>query len=135
MDYIKSLEEIKSWAKDLIILQYRQAPKNRQLIDLMVELIFAKNLILQIRDLCLNVDESEGAQLDVVGKWVGIDRYYDAIDLWDQSYTSLVNYTKVSADDYYQWQGGFSNFENLLRRIHFIRFWCFNTLIFYHNEA
>lgn len=112
MDYIKSLDEIKSWAKDLIILQYHQSPKNRQLIDLMVELIFAKNLILQIRDLCLNVDKSEGAQLDVVGKWVGIDRYYDAIDLWDQSYTSLVNYTNVSADDYYQWQGGFSNFEN-----------------------
>lgn len=112
MDYIKSLDEIKSWAKDLIILQYHQSPKNQQLIELMVELIMAKNLILQIRDLCLNVDESIGAQLDVVGKWVGIDRYYNGIDLWDHPYTAFVNYTNVSSGQYVQWQGGFSTFLN-----------------------
>lgn len=112
MDYIKSLDEIKSWAKDLIILQYHQSSKNQALIELLVELLFAKNLALQIRDLCLNVDESIGAQLDVVGKWVGIDRYYDAIDLWEQPYTALVNYSNISDDEYLQWQGGFSTFTN-----------------------
>ena len=89
MDYIKALDEVKSWAKDLIILQYHRSPKNQALIDTMVELIFAKYLILQIRDLCLNVNESTGAQLDVIGKWVGVDRYYNAIDLWEQPYTAL----------------------------------------------
>ena len=112
MDYIKSLDEIKSWAKDLIILQYHQSPKNQALIELIVELIMANNLILQIRDLCLNVNESIGAQLDVVGKWVGIDRYYNAIDLWEQPYTALVNYSNIQDDEYLQWQGGFSTFEN-----------------------
>lgn len=112
MDYIKDIEAVKSWARDLLILQYHQSPKNRALIDLMVDLTFADDLILKIRDLCLNVDESIGAQLDVVGKWVGIDRYYDAIDLWEQPYTALVNYSNIQDDEYEQWQGGFSTFEN-----------------------
>ena len=112
MDYIKALDDVKSWAKDLLILQYHQSPKNQALIGLITEILFAQNLALQIRDLCLNVDESIGVQLDVVGKWVGIDRYYNAIDLWEQPYTALVNYTNVSNDEYLQWQGGFSTFTN-----------------------
>ena len=112
MDYIKELENIKSWAKDLIILQYKRSKKNQQTIDLMTELLCANNLILQIRDLCLSAENSIGAQLDVVGKWVGIDRYYNAIDLWEQYYTALVNYENIADDDYEQWQGGFSTFEN-----------------------
>lgn len=111
MDYEQNLQEIKKWAKDLLILQYRRSAKNQQLIELMVELLCANNLIPQIRDLCLNVDLSVGAQLDVVGKWVGIDRYYTAIDLWEQPYLALVNYSNVQADDYEQWQGGFSSFS------------------------
>ena len=112
MDYIKELENIKSWAKDLIILQYKRAKKNQQTIDLMTELLCANNLILQIRDLCLSVENSIGAQLDVVGKWVGLDRYYNAIDLWNHPYTALVNYENISSGNYEQWQGGFSTWEN-----------------------
>jgi len=112
MDYLQNLQDIKNWAKDLIILQYHQSKRNRQLIELMTDLTFANNLILQIRDLCLNVEESIGAQLDVVGKWVGIDRYYNAIDLWEQPYTALVNYSNVQDDTYEQWQGGYSLYSN-----------------------
>ena len=112
MNYSLELQNIKDWAKNLLIVQYSQSTKNRELIDLMVELLFANNLILQIRDLCLNVEESIGAQLDVVGKWVGIDRYYNAIDLWEQSYSALVNYSNISDDTYEQWQGGFSTYSN-----------------------
>lgn len=110
MDY--SLDSIKKWAKDLLIVQYSQAKKNRALIDLLVELLFANNLSSQIRDLCLNVEESIGAQLDVVGKWVGVDRFYNAIDLWDHPYTALVNYSNISDDTYETYQGGFSNYTN-----------------------
>ena len=86
MDYIAELENIKEWAKNLIIIQYRQSKKNRKLIDILVELLFANLLILQIRDLCLSVDKSTGAQLDIVGKWVGIDKYYNNADVWDHPY-------------------------------------------------
>ena len=112
MDYNLELQNIKDWAKNLLIVQYSQAKKNQALIEVLVDLIFANNLPLKIRDLCLNVDESVGAQLDVVGKWVGIDRYYNGIDLWEQDYTALVNYENISSGTYEQWQGGFSTFEN-----------------------
>lgn len=107
-----SLDEIKNWIKDLIIIQYRQSYKNRALIDLLCELIFANNLILKIRDLCLNVEESTGAQLDVVGKWVGIDRYYNGIDLWMQNYLAFPYYTTIKDSSYDQLQGGFSTYYN-----------------------
>lgn len=112
MDYVQALNDIKSWAKDLIILQYHRSPKNQALIELLIELLFAKYLILQIRDLCLNVDESIGAQLDVVGRWVGLDRYYNSIDIWSHSYTSLVNYSNIADEQFLQWQGGFYNYSN-----------------------
>lgn len=112
MDYIQNLDQIKEWAKSLIILQYRRSEKNQKLIETMVNNLFANNLIWQVQDLCLNVEKSEGVQLDVLGKWVGIDRYYNAIDLWNQKYTSLVNFSNVSTSTYDQWQGGFSTFSN-----------------------
>lgn len=112
MNYLQNLQDVKDWAKDLIILQYHQSKRNRQLIELMVDNLFANNLILKIRDLCLNVEKSEGAQLDVVGKWIGIDRYYNAIDLWEQPYTALVNYSNIDDDSYEAWQGGFSTYSN-----------------------
>lgn len=184
MDYIQELQNAKDWAKNLLIMEYSQAPKNRQCIDLMCDILFANNLTLKIRDYfnlgytTVDLSRSQGvtaavinyqtfaqtannmtgtylfkyiggswklndnivsltdygvkitgtpqagdilniifiaytatgAQLDIIGKWVGIDRYYDAIDLWEQSYLALVNYSNVSSSTYEQWQGGFSKF-------------------------
>ena len=114
MDYNLALQKIKDWIKNLIIVQYRQSPKNRALIDLLCELIFANNLILKIRDLCLNVEESTGAQLDVVGKWVGIDRIYNGTELWDHPYLSFINYSDIKDANFPSnldpMQGGFSKY-------------------------
>ena len=110
MEYLEQLKQVKEWAKDLLIIQYHESPKNKAFIELMVDLLFANMLIVKIRDLCLSVDKSIGAQLDVVGRWVGIDRYYNGIDLWDRPYTALVNYTNVSTSVYEPFQGGFSSF-------------------------
>lgn len=112
MDYGLALQEIQNWIKDLIIIQYRQSAKNRALIDLIVKLIFANCLILQIRDLCLNVEKSVGAQLDVVGKWVNLDRFYNGMDLWNHPYKSLPYYTTIDDESYDIYQGGFSNYKN-----------------------
>ncbi len=112
MDYQKELENIKNWIKNLIIIQYRQSSKNRALIDLLVELVFANCLILQIRDLCLNVDLSIGAQLDVVGKWVSLDRFYNGIDEWLHNYLSYPYFTTIETNSYDQYQGGFSTYTN-----------------------
>lgn len=111
MDYLQELENVKNWIKNLLIVQYRQAKKNRALIDVLVEVIFAKLLPQQIRDLCLNVDESVGKQLDVVGKWVGIDRFYNAIDIWKHPYVSFISYSQFADSSLLNpMQGGFSSY-------------------------
>lgn len=116
MDYLEELNKIKEWIKNLIIIQYRQSEKNRALIDLLVELIFSNNLVLKIRDLCLNVEKSEGAQLDVVGKWVGVDRFYNGVELWEHPYVSFINYTDIQNANFPNnldpMQGGFSTYTN-----------------------
>ena len=113
MDYIQELDNIKSWIKNLLIIQYRQSQKNRALIDMLVELTFAKCLPQQIRDLCLNVDESYGEQLDIIGKWVGIDRVYNAADIWNHPYLSFLFYSQIkNPSSINNLQGGFSLYSN-----------------------
>ena len=116
MDYLAELNNIKEWFKNLVIIQYRQSQKNRALIDLLVELMFANNLVPQIRDLCLSVEKSEGAQLDVVGKWVGVNRIYNGIELWKHPYLSFINYSDIKNANFPNnldpMQGGFSTYSN-----------------------
>lgn len=112
MDYVKTLEDLQEYFADLIIIQYKNAPQNRALIKKLVDLIFANNLALQIKDLTVDVEKSIGAQLDVVGKWVGLDRYYDGIDLWDHPYLSYPYYSTIQDQSFDQFQGGFSTYSN-----------------------
>lgn len=110
MDYTELLKELQEYFADLLIIQYRGAKKNRDLIKLLVNLIFANNLALQIKDLTVNVEESIGAQLDVVGKWVGIDRYYSG-ELWTHPYLAYPLYSTIQNGTYSEWQGGFSSYS------------------------
>lgn len=111
MDYTEVLEELQKYFADLLIIQYKNAPNNRALIYNLVNLIFANNLALKIRDLTVNVNDSIGAQLDVVGKWVGLDRYYSG-NLWTHPYLAFPDYATIKASSYTEYQGGFSTYEN-----------------------
>lgn len=111
MDYTAALKDLQKYFSDLLIIQYRNAPKNRALISYLTDLIFANNLALQIRDKTLNLDDSEGTQLDVIGKWVGVDRYYNG-NLWTHPYLSFPDYTVIKDESYTEYQGGFSTYEN-----------------------
>lgn len=66
-------------------------------------------ILLQIQNGCLNVEESVGVQLDTVGEWVGLDRYYDNSALWDRAYFSFIDWNKTPIPLF---QGGFSNYKN-----------------------
>lgn len=106
MDY--SLESIKEWACNLIIMQYRNSLKNREFIKLLVELIFANNILLRIRD-GFNIDSAVGIQLDIIGAWVGIDRFYNYVDYPYRPWFSLIDWNKEPDTNL---QGGFSTYEN-----------------------
>lgn len=111
MDYEQTLIDLQEYFANLIIIQYRYAPENRTLIKNLVNLIFANNLALKIRDLTVDVEKSIGAQLDVVGKWVGVDRFYGD-ELWDRPYLSYPLYPTIRNSSYDQYQGGFSTYTN-----------------------
>ena len=74
-DYQSICEQVKEAYRQTLIVQYYDKLKAIETIKLHIDMLLASALPWQIRDLCLNVDKSVGKQLDVIGQWVGIDRY------------------------------------------------------------
>nr|DAH89625.1 MAG TPA: Protein of unknown function (DUF2612) [Caudoviricetes sp.] len=68
-------ELIKSY-QDLLELQYHEKPKAREHIKTICESLIADMVLWKIQEQCMDVDISIGVQLDIIGKWVGIDRYF-----------------------------------------------------------
>lgn len=68
-------ELIKSY-QDLLELQYHEKPKARKHIKTICESLIADMVLWKIQEQCMDVDVSVGVQLDIIGKWVGIDRYF-----------------------------------------------------------
>lgn len=112
MTYEEILTQLKKYFADLLILQYRNVPKNRAFVALLVDLIFANVIFKQIGDLTVNINNSVGVQLDVVGKWLGLDRYYTTTWVWNKKYFSLPSYSQIKNNNYYDSQGGFSTYSN-----------------------
>lgn len=112
MTYKEILKQLEDYFCDLLIIQYRQAPENRALIKELVNLIFANNLALQIKELTVDINNSIGVQLDVVGKWLGLNRYYNGVELWNKVHFSLPSYSHIRSGKYNEYMGGFSNYTN-----------------------
>lgn len=69
------IEKIVDYYVNLLIVQYHDLPKAQETIRLLVNSLWASGILFQIRD-AFGVDDAIGAQLDIVGKYVGIDRYF-----------------------------------------------------------
>ena len=129
MTYEEILKTLEDYFCDLLIIQYRNSDTNRAMIKQLVNLIFANNLALQIQDLCVDVNKSIGAQLDVVGKWVGIDRYYTGFALWNKKYFSLPSYGNIRTDTYSQYMGSFSLYSNFTEKGAFLMYKDFRDIL------
>lgn len=68
-------ELIKSY-QDLLELQYHEKPRAREHIKTICESLIADMVLWKIQEQCMDVDVSVGVQLDIIGKWVDIDRYF-----------------------------------------------------------
>ena len=66
---------------------------------------------MKIKDLTVNMEESIGVQLDIVGKWLGVDRIYSGL-LLDKKYFALPDYELIAGGVYYPTQGGMSDYTN-----------------------
>lgn len=110
VDYEANLKSIKQFFEDLLIIQYK-TKRNKAFIDLLVDIVFSNMIIQKIENETVSID-SEGVNLDVTGKWVGVDRLFSNIDLWTRKYFALPSYKQIRENNYNEWQGGFSLYSN-----------------------
>lgn len=87
MSDLYDIEGIVGYYTNLLIIQYNQSPKARATIELMVNELLASGILFQVRD-AFDISSAVGAQLDIIGKYVGIDRYFNGQVL--EGYFSLI---------------------------------------------
>lgn len=61
--------------QDLLIIQYNDKPKARATIALLAEQLLAGGLYWNVQD-AFNIDTAVGKQLDILGKYIGVDRFF-----------------------------------------------------------
>lgn len=107
MDYQLTLTKIINYYVNLLIIQYHDKPKARKTIALYISLIWANMIIFQIRD-GFDWKTAKGPQLDIIGAWLGITRFYDGALFNYKAWYALVDWD--STPDLLQ--GGFSDFDD-----------------------
>ena len=106
MDYIALLEQMKEYYSNLLIIQYNGKIKASSTIKTMVNLLYVNMILLQIRD-GFDWETALDAQLEIIGKWVGLDRFYNGQFFYFHPWFSLINWD-TEPDNL---QGGFSTFQ------------------------
>jgi hypothetical protein len=101
------ITSIVDYYKNLLITQYHDKPKAQATISLMIAELLAAGIALDVRD-GYNLDTAVGAQLDVLGKYIGVDRFYQDNDLSDMF--SLETYGEADPTADARW--GFVTYAN-----------------------
>lgn len=111
MDYLKLLGQLYEYYTNLLIIQYHDKPKAQAHIRFLVDLVFANVILLQIQD-AFDWKTAVGAQLDIIGKWVGITRTYNGSLYWGDTYLSYPRSNQLVPDDTTDGlQHGYSNYD------------------------
>lgn len=101
------MEELLNYYSNLLIIQYNGKPKAKATIELLTWVMYANLIFLQIQN-AFNWRFALKDQLDIIGKWVGVDKFYDGSLFGYQAWFSLIDWNKEPD----VLQGGFSTFEN-----------------------
>lgn len=81
------MEELLLYYSNLLIVQYNGKPKAKATIELFTNMLFMNLIFQQIQD-SFDWKTAQGAQLDIIGKWVGVSRDYLSSTHWGQTYFS-----------------------------------------------
>jgi len=118
MDYDLILKQMQDYYSNLLIIQYNGKKKAKATIELMARLIWSNMALIQIRDAFdwktadSNYPSStEGAQLDIIGKWVGISRAYNENNTWSNTYLSYPSYGTETIAETDPQRGGYSDYS------------------------
>ncbi len=89
-----NVSDIIQYYVNLLIIQYSGLPKATATINLFATTMLASGIALDVQG-AYNVNTAVGVQLDVIGKYVGVDRHYSQLALIN--YFSLITYSEVAA--------------------------------------
>ncbi len=93
------VSSIVQYYADLLIIQYNGKPKASGTIKTMVDIILQNGILLDVLD-GFNPETCVGKQQDILGKWVGVDRYYlgDGLTqiLNDDDYRIVLNFKVIA---------------------------------------
>lgn len=102
-----SLTQIIDSYVDLLPMQYRDKPKARSVVALLVKQGLADFLAREMNR-CYDLDLASGAQQDILAKYIGVSRKQDAT--LTEEFFGFWDYTVVDDED--QNPRGFSNYED-----------------------
>ena len=88
---ISTLAELQDYYPSLLILQYREKTRWTQLIQSIVQEAWLDGIV-QTESACFDLDTAVGAQLDIIGKIVGVSRNIYGLDL-SHTFFELTSYT------------------------------------------
>ena len=89
-----NLSDTIAYYQNLLITQYRLKPKAKTTIALIVNQALCDGLPMQLAR-CFDLDFAVGAQLDILGRIVGVSRYAYGLDL-THTFFSFVMYTDTT---------------------------------------
>lgn len=106
MDYNAALNNFIDYYTNLLIVQYHNKPKAKATIELMTRLLWADMALMQLRD-AFDWRTATGVQLDTIGKWDGVDRFYNGQLFYFRPWFALIDWNREPDN----LQGGFSTFD------------------------
>jgi hypothetical protein len=119
---ITDLEEIVNYYANLLIIQYNGKQKAKETIELNVNTLLSDNIVCEVQD-AFNLETAVGAQLDILGKYIGVDRFFASSAALIGEFFSLTSYPTLGTDseigmtDFANYDtdiGGFASYEDLL---------------------
>jgi len=114
------LESTIEYYTNLLIIQYNKLEKAKATIDLHVRTLLSDNIACQVQD-GYDLESAVGVQLDVLGKYIGTDRFSSSINTTGDffgmtSYDTLGTDTTVGFTDYANYltdSGGFISYNSI----------------------
>ena len=101
------IESTIEYYKNLLIIQYNDKEKARATIALNITTLLANDIISQVQD-GYNIDTAVGVQLDVLGRYVGKDRFISGEVPIVGDFFSMTTYSTLLTDD----EVGMTDFAN-----------------------
>jgi hypothetical protein len=86
-----NINEVVEYYKNLLIIQYNQKENARAEIGLFIEQLLNNDIYSQVKN-AFNLDTAVGKQLDIIGRIVGVDRFYEATGEAESDQGQVVEY-------------------------------------------